>query len=354
MRLTRFCIVGAFILTGCAAPSASNEQVSASTSTSASRAVASAEELGGDCPQSLRGHIDAPPLPMSLREVRAWATLSEPLPDGEVGNGSTVILPPDALRYVAGPTQPHVQTSQDLLARVKAETSKGVRVTIGIAAEGHLQAAVADRPDGTAPFIGTCENAIATAPLIALGAKAFPGRSAAEVLDLVIHDPGPTLDKLEVAGRPAPLPTWEQLSRWDRQIDPASTPKAVLAGLLSAPYALQVPKDWVGTPVTLCSHSSVGWNGCSTLNRAFQTDPAVDHMTVHYVKGEDVTLWVVGEYADFRGPRQQIGVIPAEVLLAHPDSEIDLTTTSDRPDGVGLAAHLTDGTGTRDWIAVQK
>jgi len=115
-----------------------------------------------------------------------------------------------------------------------------------------------------------------------------------------------------------------------------------------------VPKDWIGTPVTLCSHSSIGWNGCSSLNRAFQTDPAVDHMTVHYVKGEDVTLWLVGEYADFRGPRQQIGVIPAEVLLAHPDSEIDLAATSDRPDGVGLAAHLTDGTGTRDWIAVQK
>jgi len=354
MRPTRFCIVGAFLLAGCAAPSATLDQVSAPTSSAApyTAAIASAEDVGGDCPKETV--FEALPLPMRLKEVLAWATVSGPLPAGEAGSRSAVFLPPEALQYVVGPKAPQVETSADTLARLAAETSNGVRLTIGIGAEGVVRVAVPDRLDGTAPFIGKCQYALGTEPLAALGERAFPGRSAAEVLDLIIHDPGPTLDKLDVAGRPAPLPTWEQLSPWDRQVDPASTPKAVLAGLLFAPYALQVPKDWIGTPVTLCSHSSIGWDGCSTLNRAFQTDPAVDHMTVHYVKGEDVTLWVVGEYADFRGPRQQIGVIPADVLLAHRDNEIELVTTSDRPDGAGLAAHLKDGTGTRDWVAVRK
>jgi len=366
MRRTSLAVFLVGLLAACGSQPVLNEAAGPSSATPGSPVPTSAEVLG-NCPYGPEVIIDADPLFQSLPGAVVWARVDKalppaeetsplpptPLPNGFVGS---VRVPGTAVTYLSGPAQSFLSFAVPTLELVRSEIGSGRTVTLGINARGGVTLAVADRADGTAPFIGFCEQKYATEPFARMVTAAYPGRAPADVLRAISTNPAVMIEQLVTRSRPLPpplLPTWEQSSPWERQIDPASTPAAVFATLRSASYRLEVPKDWIGADVALCTHSSIGWNGCSALARPFATDPAVDHMTARYVKGEDLTFWVVGPSADFRGQRQQIGVIPAEVLLAHPDDEIDLTTSPDRPDGPSLAAHLSAGTDPQSWVVVR-
>jgi len=114
---------------------------------------------------------------------------------------------------------------------------------------------------------------------------------------------------------------WSALPAGERALTDEETPAGLLAGLNRLQVSYRFPFDWTRLHASLCTKTSLGWNGCVSPSVLRDEQGVTDNAFA--VKGEPLEVWVLDDQGNMHQPIVRLGTVPADLLAA--DGVVELS-----------------------------
>lgn len=283
-------------------------------------------EALGACPPDLQqsaeeGTLDLMILPDWLYRHPIWIEATGMTIGAETqhksGRNVTEIQLTDATP-VRGSGFTRTMVRQDAPRIMQSELTRGAILLLGMTDDGLANVVVSLRPDGSAVFIGPCEfvhtnqlRQFADLRASNTGKVITP----VEMLRSLVREPDGELAKALYRWYEgeAPVP-WAERSTDRRILDDEETPPDILATLDRIWVRASFPDSWRNLPANLCTKTSLGWNGCISLNAAGGGTQL--EVVALAVPGQDLEVWLLDSAATISVPLSLLGRIPTKSIQA--------------------------------------